>query len=429
MRHSTTYLLLLGTVAANRSPIALWRWESARTFRARVRCNMTSYQILLAANGAESRVQTLHKTILLRLKDLGVESGAVSFFDDTTISSRDHKAPTVGAFLSTAKNPTRRAGISELVQAGVMVVPVVENLSRFNDFVFDELRGINGMELQADDQDMERIAAVLLEGLNLLRKSRRLFISYKRSETQGVAIQLYEALDRNGFDVFLDTLSIRPGEQFQDVLWHRLADTDVIVLLGSPGFLASRWTTKELAAANSTNIQVLHLLWPGNQLNANAAFSRAMPVESKDFQSSSVTLGPEARLKDSVVEKAVVQAESLRARALAARHSYLVEEFCAEARHIGLTPHVQPERFITVESNSGRFVAAVPAVGVPDAVRYHEIEDELSKHPKQHSEVILLYDERGIQEKWLKHLAWLDSHKLKVRSVQVAQCASWLRSL
>jgi hypothetical protein len=116
---------------------------------------------------------------------------------------------------------------------------MVPKLAQFNDFVFDELRGINGMELKADDPQLERLAGVLLEGLGLVRKSRRLFISYKRSETQGVAIQLYEALDHGGFGVFLDTLSIRPGEPFQEVLWHRLADTDVIVLLDSPGFLGN----------------------------------------------------------------------------------------------------------------------------------------------------------------------------------------------
>lgn len=167
---------------------------------------------------------------------------------------------------------------------------------------------------------MERVASVLLEGLNLIRKSRRLFISYKQADTQGVAIQLYEALDQNGFDVFLDTLSIRPGEPFQDVLWHRLADTDVIILLDSPNFLASRWTTKELAAANSTSIQVLQLLWPENQLNANAAFSQTMPIEDTDFESPHIRIGPGARLKKVVVERTVVQTESLRARALAARY-------------------------------------------------------------------------------------------------------------
>ena len=56
----------------------------------------------------------------------------------------------------------------------------------------------------------------------------------------------------------------------------------------------------------------------------------------------------------------------------------------------------------------------VPTVGVPDAVRYQEIEDDIRSSPKQHSEVILLYDERGIRDKWMKHLAWLDRQKLHV---------------
>jgi hypothetical protein len=388
---------------------------------------VSKYQIFLSANWADSYIQILQKTVVLRFKELGISADAIAFFDDSTVSSRDRKSPSVGAFLSTKANPSSRASITEFVRDGFMVVPVVENLGNFNSFVPDELRGINGMEFRGDDPNMERVAAVLLEGLNLVRKSRRLFISYRRAETQGVAIQLYEALDHNGFDVFLDTLSIRPGEQFQEVLWHRLADTDVIVLLDSPGFLNSRWTTEELATANSTNIQILQLIWPGNRIEATAAFSRAVPLQDGDFQASA--LGPDARLGDAVAQKIVVEAESLRARALAARYTSLVEEFCVEARQFGLTPHVQPERFITVEVKSGQFVAAVPTVGLPDAFRYQEIEDEINKHPKKHTEVVLLYDERGIREKWLEHLTWLDRQKLRVRSLQVTQCSSWLRGL
>jgi hypothetical protein len=388
---------------------------------------VSKYQIFLSANCADSYIQTLQKTVVLRFQELGINADAIAFFDDSTISSRDRKSPIVGAFLSTKTNPSSRASVTEFVRDGFMVVPVVEDLGNFNDFVPDELRGINGMQFRDDDPSMERVTAVLLEGLNLIRKSRRLFISYRRAETQGVAIQLYEALDGNGFDVFLDTLSIRPGEQFQEVLWHRLADTDVIVLLDSQGFLSSRWTTEELATANSTNIQILQLIWPGNRLEATAAFSRAVSFQDSDFQTT--PLRSDTRLKDDVVQKMVVEAESLRARALAARYTSLVEEFCVEAQQFGLTPHVQPERFITVELKSGQFVAAVPTVGIPDAFRYQEIEDEINKHPKKHTDVVLLYDERGIREKWLEHLTWLDRHKLRVRSMQVTQCSSWLRGL
>jgi len=266
-----------------------------------------------------------------------------------------------------------------------------------------------------------------LEGLGLLRKSRRLFISYRRVETQGIAIQLYELLDRRGFDVFLDTHCVRPGEPFQDVLWHRLADTDVIVLLDSPKFLESRWTEEELARANSTNLQILQLTWPSKSLGASSAFSRAVPLSDDDFEGE--TLGPNARLRAAPAERISVEVESLRARALAARYAYLVEELCQEAKRIGLLPQVQPDRFVTFEPSSDKFYVAVPAIGVPDAVKYHDIEDALQRHPKAKAQVALIYDERGIRDKWLQHLRWLNRQNLRVRSIQVAEAASWLAGL
>jgi hypothetical protein len=145
---------------------------------------------------------------------------------------------------------------------------------------------------------------------------------------------------------------------------------------------------------------------------------------SSDFEKA--TTGPEGLLKEATVQQIVTEAESLRARALAARYTYLVQEFCGEASNLGLSYRVQPQRIVTLETGSGRHIAAVPAVGVPDAVRYQEIEDEVEKH---HSEVILLYDERGIREQWLKHLEWLDRQKLRVRSLSVAKAASWLEEL
>lgn len=254
-----------------------------------------------------------------------------------------------------------------------------------------------------------------------------MFISYRRVETQGIAIQLYEVLDARGFDVFLDTHSIRPGEPFQDVLWHRLADTDVIVLLDSPKFLESRWTEEELAKANSTNVQILQLIWPAKSLSASSAFSRAFPLVVDDFEGG--TLGANARLESATAERISVEVESLRARALAARYAYLVEELCQEAKKLGLNPHLQPDRFITLEPTADKFYVAVPAVGVPDAVRYQEIEDALQRHPKKTTQIALIYDERGIRDKWLAHLAWLNRQNLSVRSIQVAEAVNWLSGL
>ena len=82
-----------------------------------------------------------------------------------------------------------------------------------------QITHLNGISLADCSTDFERLAARVLEGFGILRERRRLFISYRRVETSGIAAQLYEALDAIGFDVFLDTHGVlRPGEPFQDIL-------------------------------------------------------------------------------------------------------------------------------------------------------------------------------------------------------------------
>ena len=113
-----------------------------------------------------------------------------------------------------------------------LVIPVVDSITNFSTMVTPQIRSLNGFALSDCGRDFERLAARILEGFGMLREKRRLFISYRRSESSGVAAQLYEALDASGYDVFLDTHGvIRPGEPFQEVLWHRLADTDVAFCL------------------------------------------------------------------------------------------------------------------------------------------------------------------------------------------------------
>jgi hypothetical protein len=389
---------------------------------------MTKYQIAIFSTSDEPLVEILKDTIRIRINELGIESDFLTFLDDSNFASFDPKAPTVGVFMALTENPVASESLQSLIRAGIMVVPVVRSLNDVNSHVVVELHGINALQLSAEDPRLETIVGVLFEGLNLLRKRRRVFISYRRSETQSVAIQLYETLDRRGFDAFLDTVSIRPGEPFQEVLWQRLADTDVIVLLDSPGFMQSRWTTEELARANSTNIQILQLIWPATRFESSAAFSRPIILSNDDFETVA-TAGFSAKLKESVAERLAIEVESLRARAIAARYTYLVEEFCADAKSAGFIPRVQPERFITLEPKTGTLVAAVPAIGVPDSVRYHEAEREVARHPQQHSQVILLYDERGIQQQWLAHLRWLNEYSLPVRSVQVSESLEWIESL
>jgi hypothetical protein len=205
-----------------------------------------------------------------------------------------------------------------------------------------------------------------------------------------------------------------------------MADSDVVVLLDTPGFRASRWTREELARANATNIQILHLLWPAVMPDESSAFSEFVSLTGADFKAAA-TLGEDARLMEAKVSEISTHVESLRARALAARHRSLVDDFCARAREENARfIAVQPERFVSVELASGDLVTVVPTIGVPSAHVYHEIERAIHKTGTKPKAIWLLYDERGILDSWIQHLDWLDAH-LPVISVQVTKSNKYLR--
>jgi hypothetical protein len=223
-----------------------------------------------------------------------------------------------------------------------------------------------------------------------------------------------------------------PGEPFQDILWHRLADTDVALLLDSPEFLASRWTEDELARANTSNIQILQVLWPGQTEGATAAFSMFHPLRQEDFKRRR-TLGPAARLLERSVGEIVDAVESLRARAIGARHAFLVREFVIEARKAGLSVLTTLERTLVVSAPGGDKVLVQPAIGVPDAERYETLEglhqrDVLTGRTYSLPPV-LLYDQTGIRARWLKHLSWLNGNLACARSISLVEAKGWLNDL
>lgn len=71
-----------------------------------------------------------------------------------------------------------------------------------------------------------------------------------------------------------------------------------------------------------------------------------------------------------------------------------------------------------------------PTVGVCfGVIRYQEIEGEISRHPKRQSDIIFLYDERGIRDKWTDHIGLLDRQQVAIKSLQGARAQSWLGGL
>lgn len=349
--------------------------------------------------------------------ELGLDPTSLRIIDESEINTRERKSPLVAIFFGyVGATDAKHSAVAELHRDSLPIIPVVDSLDDFRQKVPETIAGVNGLQL-SNPADLSRLVSTAFENLHLLRLERRLFISYRRAESTGVAIQLFEALDERGFDVFLDTRSVRPAVDFQSELWHRLADSDVVVLLDTPDFRISHWTVQELTQANATSVQILHLLWPGVAADSTSAFSDFFPLEVSDFRTGTP---PDltSQLTGSCLLNVCERAESLRARALAARYADLVDNFCDLAAAKGLRADVHPERYVSIEL-SGKTHAIFPVVGVPTAPRLETFEQAV-QHVHPTPIVRVIYDDRGILDRWKVHLGWLSSH-LPVKAIQASQ--------
>lgn len=247
------------------------------------------YQVIFLGSD-DARTERVTNLVESQLADVGIVSDTISFLKESDANKLEPSLPTIAIFLgydgaSDANHPT----ITKFLNDSCIIVTVVSDLKRVSVEIPNSLRHINAIQAELPDNNFDRIASLILEGFRLLRRERRIFISYKREDSQALANQLYDALDANGFDVFIDTRSVPPAVDFQAELWHRLSDSDVVVLIDTLGFRSSRWTTEELARANATNIQILHLLWPGQLEDSVSAFSHFHVLKETDFEAGVVT--------------------------------------------------------------------------------------------------------------------------------------------
>jgi hypothetical protein len=383
------------------------------------------YQLILLGsyNGTENEITELFSK---RLEELRLQK---DFYQ--IVYSRDFETeykgnqPTYTIYLGSQSGSFQDLDkVEKLLNEGNIILPIFYN--SFSTEIPEILENQNGLKYDATKTD--KIINLALESFGQLRNTRKVFISYRRDESTSVAIQLYEALERNNFDVFLDTHSIKQGEPFQEELWHRMTDCDVIVLLNTEGFLESRWCKEEIAEASVKQIGVLQLVWPNHKLEKMAEVCIPNNLKAEDFIDNKYSDKDFSKLSQEKVLEIVQQTESSRARNLAARQDSLITNFLSIARKYGKSMSLQPQRFITEDIARDKRRIFIPSVGIPQSTDYNQ-SSELKKEIKEYDveEIYLIYDNVRIREKWLKHLdylnEWLDVETIKKQEFEV-----WLKN-
>jgi hypothetical protein len=382
------------------------------------------YQIIILGSitGIVDEIATLFYD---KLRELNLQENFYQIISNSQVDE-EYKGnqPTFVLYFGSKNGKFEDIAILErLLNEGNIVLPIFYD--SFKNEIPKILSNQNGLKYEKYQKD--KIVNLILESFGNLRNTRKVFISYKRDESSSVAIQLYEALEKNNFDVFLDTHSIKQGEPFQDELWHRMTDCDVIVLLNTAKFLESEWCEKEIAEASVKQIGVLQLVWPNNKLNSMAEVCFLRQMRSEDYINGIFDNKDISRLTDSTLKSIIQKVESIRARNLAARQDNLITEFLNIARRNGKNVSIQPERFITEEIAENKRRIFIPSVGIPQSMDYNQ-SSLLKKEIKEYSvkEVYLIYDNVRIREKWLKHLEYLNEY-LDVQTIKKQEFDLWLQ--
>lgn len=339
--------------------------------------------------------------------------GEIDVLVGAATSSRNPKAAAVALYFG--GNPTLDADkVDELEAAKVPVVPVVFEGATisFSDAVPAAIRPVNACIVPADDWRLDTLAPVALEIVGLLHRQRRVFVSYRRIDSREAAVQLHDELSGRGFDVFLDTHDIRPGADFQEMLWHRLVDCDVMIVLDTQNYLDSKWTPQEVGRAQALGVQILRVVWPGHKGTAHLSLSDTIVLAKSD-------LCLRERLSAAVVSEVARRAEALRSRSIATRQLDIAGKLKVEVELIkGKFEGIGAHRAMALTLPMGRAIEAYPVVGVPTAEMLNDVHSKATK--AKHGRLpCLVYDHTGIRPAWLDHLAWLDENIAGVRTLRI----------
>lgn len=379
---------------------------------------MSVYEVGILGDATDVERQALAAAVGRMVADFGLTVGTeVILRDGATVGGRDKHAAFAAAYFGGPHHFDVDAA-REVARSSVPIIPTVGPSGDFGAQIPDFLRASNGLRRRADDPELIELAVALLECVGLLRRQRRVFVSYRRVESRAAALQLHDLLTARGFDVFLDTHDIRPGDPFQDVLWHRLCDSDVMVMLDTPTYFDSKWTRQEIGRARAKEIHVLRVVWPEHKPSKLTDLAETIYLEPAELE------GADGPIVAKAADDIVLAVERLRSRSIASRYMSITGRLRADVEKIGATVEgIGAHRAITVRLLDERRIWAYPVVGIPTAEILNDIAEKAHRADQRETPV-LVYDHIGIRDAWSVHLKWLDENISTVRAIKVSE-AGW----
>lgn len=359
------------------------------------------YQLILL--GAYNNVQkaSLQKSLDECLDAIGIDKKLLKIIEHTKDYQR--AMPAYCIYFASSQKDERLA--RALFGQGISVLPVVENAKAASKINDSEIQKINAGFLC---EGYAKISATILAGLGLTRALRKVFISYKRDESQNIATQLYEQLGAAGFTVFLDTHCIEKGVNFQENLMHQMVDCDIIVLLNTPHFFDSFWTMEEFQQANTMHIGIVQVLWPSVNQRDDCSLTTSIQLKCDSFDFCGRKCS--SFLKESAINNIIECIEKMRMRSYNARKMFIIDNLTKAYQAKG--------KNLYAFANGCLFDPQKDEVLIPE-IAYPKSETFISAKENKAKKRTIIYSDINVKKTWKDYLKWLNkSLPIKTISVQ-----------
>ena len=222
-----------------------------------------SYEVVLIHKEMEEFAEEVTRAVRTAANEVLAQPDLLDFkYEMSTASPDSHVAVVYLGNVAGGDDSAVTGALKDAVSRQFPVLPIVRNSEPGT--TREKLPAVIEHINAADWDNESAVALIALLGmLGLVEEERKVFLSYRRSESTYIASQLHTELVRSGFDVFLDRFALSPGEDFQKRLDEDLGDKAFVVLLESSNLRNSPWVQHEITYAHSHRIDVLAITLPG----------------------------------------------------------------------------------------------------------------------------------------------------------------------
>ena len=147
------------------------------------------YQLVLLGEKSHYN-ELIIEQLFKQIEHLGLYSTAIQIINNSNFHTL-YRAnnPTYCLYFGSENKTIDNDLLNILIDDATLILPVISNINNATNLIPESLKAINVFELK-NNIEINKLVNCILEGFGLLRTSRKLFISYKRSESSTAAIQL-----------------------------------------------------------------------------------------------------------------------------------------------------------------------------------------------------------------------------------------------